>query len=226
MTAVVTPFRSTRYLGWVVSTLLAAQLAVALLAGSRFLAEIGLASRVDQGGVSAAEIDLLDRQLRQVSVTAIVLFFVTAVVWLVWEYLAYRNLESLGTVGTDTSPSGSVGWWFVPFANLVKPFRGVRDLWKGSAPDRSENWKMLPTWAVIGWWWATFLGSRIVVDMGLSMRTEASSLTGVVNGDRLTILGELMLATSALLAILVVRSVDARQGLRATWEGIPPRPDR
>ena len=57
-------------------------------------------------------------------------------------------------------------------------------------------------------------------------RAEAESLTGVANGDRLAIVGELMLATSALLAILIVRSVDARQGLRGTWEGIPPRPDQ
>jgi hypothetical protein len=221
-----TPFRSTKRLGWVVSALLAAQVAVALLAGSRFLTEIGLARRVDQGGISLAEVELLDRQLRQVSVTAIVLFFVTAVVWLVWEYLAYRNLESLGTFGTDTSPRGSVGWWFVPFANLVKPFRGVRDLWKGSDPNRFEDWNVIPTWDLIGWWWAMFLGSRVVVNMGLSMRTDATTPSGVANGDRFAIVGELLLATAAVLAIRIVRSVVNRQAGRAVWDGVPPRPDR
>lgn len=220
------PFRSTRRLGLIVSTLLAAQAAVALLTAAEFLSEIDLARRADHGGVSQAEVDLFYRQLRQLSVAAIVLFLVTVVFWLVWEYRAYANLESLGIVGTDTSPRGSVGWWFVPFANLVKPFRGVRDLWKGSGPGRFESWTVVPTWTVIGWWWATFLGSRVVVNAGITVREDATSGAGVAAGDRVAILGELVLATSAVLAILIVRSVDGRQAARAIEDEVPPRPDR
>jgi hypothetical protein len=220
------PITSTRWIGRVVSTLLAAHVVLALVAVARFLSEIDLVQRIDRGGITQAEVDELDRQLRQVSTIGIGLLVVTALCWLVWEYLAYRNLRELGATGRLVSPWGSVGWWFVPFANFVKPFVCIRDLWKASGTEPTAGWPTVQTWGVIGWWWATFLASRFITNIGLSLRDDAETIGAVTQGDRVVIFGELVLATSAVLAILIVRSIVDRQDARSIAPApVPPRPD-
>jgi heme/copper-type cytochrome/quinol oxidase subunit 2 len=46
----------------------------------------------------------------------------TIVFFLIWEYRAYKNLSALNAQNLEHSPGWAVGWWFIPFANLVKPF--------------------------------------------------------------------------------------------------------
>lgn len=60
-------------------------------------------------------------------VASMVLFFM-------WEYRAYGNLDSLGYPSARFSPGGSVGWYFCPVVNLWKPFQAMQDLWHGSGP--------------------------------------------------------------------------------------------
>ena len=52
----------------------------------------------------------------------------TVVVWLVWQHHATANLWSRGLPGLRFTPGWVVGWWFVPFANLVLPYLAMREL--------------------------------------------------------------------------------------------------
>jgi uncharacterized BrkB/YihY/UPF0761 family membrane protein len=42
----------------------------------------------------------------------------TGLAWFIWLHRAVANARSLG-VPTECTPGWAVGWWFVPFANLV-----------------------------------------------------------------------------------------------------------
>jgi hypothetical protein len=59
------------------------------------------------------------------------------------------------------TPGWAVGWWFVPFANLVKPFQTVRELWKASDPGAPDWWGS-ETLPVIGWWWGGYVVFNIL----------------------------------------------------------------
>lgn len=48
-----------------------------------------------------------------------------------WIYLTNANAHLLSDDMT-ISPAWSVGWFFVPFANLVKPYQGVKETWRAS----------------------------------------------------------------------------------------------
>ena len=45
------------------------------------------------------------------------------------------NVRALGANDLSISPGWSAGWFFVPFANLVKPFVAVREIWNASDSD-------------------------------------------------------------------------------------------
>ncbi|HEU0133846.1 MAG TPA: DUF4328 domain-containing protein [Allosphingosinicella sp.] len=76
-----------------------------------------------------------------------------------WIYLTNANAHLLSD-GMTISPGWSVGWFFVPFANLVKPYEGVKETWReshqsGGLHEEAES-QLLP------WWWGLWLLTNIL----------------------------------------------------------------
>src|SRR5688500_18010935 len=53
------------------------------------------------------------------------LFIAVVVFFLIWVYRAFNNLSALKPGNLEFSPGWAVGWWFIPFANLIKPFQAM-----------------------------------------------------------------------------------------------------
>ena len=70
-----------------------------------------------------------------VGLGALVLNLLAAVAFCVWIHRAASNLPALGRYGMKFTPGWCVGWFFIPFANLVKPFQAVKELWRASHPN-------------------------------------------------------------------------------------------
>lgn len=139
------------------------------------------------------------------------------VVFLIWLHRAYSNLSPLKARSLQSSPGWAVGWWFIPFANLVKPFQVVRELYNESDPDFDPDSEFLHVPAgtplKIGVWWAAFLIS------GFAARL-ADLLYG--NGDLpasdsfafVLLIAALFSTGAALLGAYIVRMVNVRQQAR------------
>ncbi|HKP70301.1 MAG TPA: DUF4328 domain-containing protein, partial [Pyrinomonadaceae bacterium] len=95
------------------------------------------------------------------------LHLVVIVGFLIWLYRAHANLDALGARNLEFTPGWAVGWWFIPFANLVKPYQAVREVWYESDPDADPNDKVFLTASLrtaptyMGVWWAMWLISNI-----------------------------------------------------------------
>ena len=81
----------------------------------------------------------------------------TIVVWMIWQHHATANLWARGFQSLQITPGWSVGWWFVPFANLVMPYVAVREVDRRSRTDGQFRTDTGP----VGWWWAAFLVSVV-----------------------------------------------------------------
>jgi hypothetical protein len=225
-------FRPTDRVGGLLTLLLALNATVSLVFGVTQVGELEVLERFRRGDpVSAGEIvEAIDRS-DLIGQIGLWLFVLTGVVWLLWQHRTHANLHAVGVPGLGFSPRWAVGWWLVPFANLVKPFQTVRELWKASSGD--EAWGALPTWPVIGWWWTCWVGGAIVgsaVGLVLRLRTDPVSVESLIDLDRLGLVLVIPSIATAILAIAIVRSVIQRQaGFAATvsvpGEVVPPRPD-
>ena len=60
--------------------------------------------------------------------TGFLVWLGTATAVLMWVHRAYRNLPALGARDMAYSPGWAVGWWFIPFLNLVRPYQVVREI--------------------------------------------------------------------------------------------------
>ena len=83
---------------------------------------------------------------------------ITAIFVLTWMYRAmesaHRRVPAL-----LISPAGAVGWFFVPIANLWKPYEAMVEIVQGNGPGgggRSRHRDM------VMWWWLAWLGRSCV----------------------------------------------------------------
>ena len=208
---------------------------VALLGLSSLLALVMVAFRLGEQGllarianlefVSEEEVTGSDARIAALAVVQIVTLVVTGIHWLVWQHRGQANLVAARVSGLRFTPGWAVGWWFVPFANLVKPFQTMRELWKSSGGE--EDWEHSRTWPVIGWWWAAWLTSGVLGRIGAGLIAGATSLEAIRSGSRVLLLTQLVVLAAAILAILLIRSVTERQRrLRARIADAGPLPAR
>ena len=198
---------------------------VALAVSVSTFLEVALLRRIARGGfVSTAEGLASDRRQQFLGALSILVLLGAVGAWLTWQHRAQTNLHGMGMVGLQFTPGWAVGWWFIPFANLVMPFQTVRELRRASDPEADRyRWHLIKTPALLGWWWAAWLvgniGGSFFVSYGTNEEARASVLAtgGMVRGVALIVLG-----VAAALAMAVVRDITHRQAERVRRYGDAP----
>ena len=144
-----------------------------------------------------------------VDVAGLFSLLVTTPLFLVWFHRAYRNAAALGAGGLRFSSGWAVGWWFVPIACLWMPCLAAVDIWKASggvtpaADGDLRRQDAAPTLVVL--WWVAWLAFLVM-----------ANVTGVLdnpndNSFLLSVLSNGATVLAAVLAIIVVMSVSARE---------------
>jgi hypothetical protein len=233
------PLRSIGRLTSAVVVLLGVQMLLMVAQAGAFIHRIGLLRKVEAGEfVSQSQGEAADNFVAAVGGIAAIALIATVVVWCVWQHHGQRNAVELSTTQLQFTPGWAVGWWFIPFANLVKPFQTVRELWKASHGDDAAQ--RLPTAAMIGWWWALWIASNIhiwfgpgqfSVGLGTSAWATPVTIEAAVNRDAWEIVSLVLSAGAAVLAIGIVRSVGRLQAVASATHvpappiALPPTPD-
>ncbi|MCB0711752.1 MAG: DUF4328 domain-containing protein [Ignavibacteriae bacterium] len=98
------------------------------------------------------------------------MFSIAAITFLTWFYRARKNVDVLEVEGVGYSHGATVGWWFVPFANLVTPYRVAKEIWIASnpatyEPGNSTLWLKDDEAKPVKTWWTFWLIFIIVERM-------------------------------------------------------------
>lgn len=139
----------------------------------------------------------------------------TAVLFCRWLHSAYHNVIVLqpqagrDVDGLTFTPGGAVAGFFIPFVNLWRPYRAVRELWDGSSMDESTDHAS----SVVGLWWAAWLAAQFVGRASDRMLRPDASDDLLVPGLMALTISELVWVVAAGLAIKVIRGVEERQEL-------------
>jgi hypothetical protein len=137
----------------------------------------------------------------------------TVIVFCLWMYRSYRNLQDMGVVGLGYSPRWAAGSVFVPIVNLFLPYLITQEMWKASDPDTrgALEWRDSRGSSVVSVWWALEVTSGIAFQVWLvtAVGSENDMETDVARG--IGIAANLMSILAALCAIGVVLRLHARQ---------------
>ena len=103
-------------------------------------------------------------------------FVVSIILVAMWIHRAHANLHEAGLPGLQTSPGWAVGWYFVPIANLFKPFQSMRELWRESHQTADSFSSDAP--GTLTLWWGLWIVGNILgnVSLRLGMMGDGSNL--------------------------------------------------
>lgn len=151
----------------------------------------------------------------------------SAVLFLMWIHRAYRVLEENGVPGLKHTPGWAVGWWFIPIANLAKPYEVVKEVFERSErnqPSASMSFtaQKESSW-IVGAWWLVWITACLATNVSSFMTSFNHSAEQYILSNWLGIAATVLFILAGGLAIMVVRDIDNRQR-RAFGSNAPIRP--
>lgn len=149
----------------------------------------------------------------------------TVIAFCIWIHRAASNVASLDTAMLGETPGWAVGWWFIPFANLYKPYVVVRQLWLSSRvePDGTYDPASVST-SLLPLWWTTWLIGNFAAS--LSSRFDGKDLAQA--GIMIGVVGSAAHVIAAVLLMRIIRGIDRGQEDRArrlATERLPQPPE-
>lgn len=137
------------------------------------------------------------------------IFLISAIAISFWLHRAHANLHEAGIEGLEYTPGWGVGWYFVPFASLIKPFQSMKELWNESHRVVSDNAGVAP--GNLALWWGLWLvggmlgniSGRMALSEDISIY-EASLPLGIVSS--------VGMIGAAVMILLIVKHITKVQG--------------
>jgi hypothetical protein len=147
-------------------------------------------------------------------IVANVVILPAAVTVLVWTYCAHANLRDNGLSGLNYSPAWSVASYFVPLANLVVPFRAMRELWNRS--EGEDQYQASGNVPDVGSWWTCFVAGNAIEFCLLGLRlintvTPLKILTPPTLNIGMIIFATLLLVGSAFFLFRIIGAITRAQ---------------
>lgn len=144
------------------------------------------------------------------AVLELIIYVATIVFFLMWLYRAYANLRAFNpSRRLDHSPGWAVGSFFIPFINLVVPYRAVKEAWQKSGPlDEALLSEPNPP-ATFPIWWLFWLLSSFAGN--ISLRVSFNENVPERVATMISIVASVLSIIAAVFAYLVVDSIDKRQ---------------
>jgi hypothetical protein len=197
------PFRSAATRSRWLLVLLAINLVVAIVSAVISLSGKGALAAFEAGEAGLTRLESFDAAFSINGQVELVVYIAAAIAWLAWQSRTIDNEAPLGIGPSKYTPRWGIGWWFVPFANLVMPYLVHRDIHERySGGVRSDRW-------LVASWWLVFILGGIASNVVGRVWLAAESLDELQSGLTLWVLSDLVAALSALLAILLVRRIQA-----------------
>ena len=172
------------------------QVASVLVAAYAVFAVLGSGAVVIQGPT-------VEGQFRSAEILQSIEFLVLiACVFVVgrWIYRASVNAHALGAEMTFT-PGWAVGWYFVPFANLVKPFQAMREIWQASHESSGGYEERVP---ILGVWWGLWITTNILSNV-------AWRLGELGVGPTIDMIAAGLTAPLCAVLIMIMRDIESSQ---------------
>lgn len=133
-----------------------------------------------------------------------------------WLYKASENVHTLNlNPKLENSTGWTIGWFFIPIANLWKSFQAVGEVYQASRtipnPEYRSNYKTAKFSKNINMWWLTYasqiLMGLVILFMSVSMGAQIAANPSSIDGDAMLGLFEniaiLTIVSTALMLISI-----------------------
>jgi F0F1-type ATP synthase assembly protein I len=103
-----------------------------------------------------------------------VLFIILGITFLRWIYRTNKNLSAYSGEQMSFTPGWSIGWYFIPIANLFKPYQAMKELWNVSHKKESADH------VILGCWWFFWIVSNFLGRLAFKIAMRAENAEGYI----------------------------------------------
>ncbi len=201
-------FKPLQTLGMAVVSLLGLLLLLELGSIVSSLFQIELLTRMQVGDFTMEEADANDMRQGCIGLVWLGTFIVTAIIFIIWNHRAYKNVDSFGGV-RSMGPGWAIGGWFVPFLNLVRPFQVMRECWAAAvATEEPVAMVNAPPWLSL--WWGLWIVNNILGNVVFRFE-EPQEISGYITNTWWYIASDVTSIAAGAAAIAVVLKVTRAQ---------------
>ena len=198
------PFRSAATRArWVVWLLMANVLLAIVSVGLSLWGKATMAG-YEAGDLDVADLDRFDALWQSSGLVAIAVYIPTVIAWLAWSSRTVDNEDALRIGPSKYTPRMAIAWWFLPFANLIVPYRVHRDIY-----DRYHRGVAAGAGIVV-LWWVVWLVDNIFGNVVGRYWLAAETFPALQTGLTLFVASALLTAVSAIIAITLVQRIQRR----------------
>jgi hypothetical protein len=168
---------------------------------------IGLLSDLDN--TTEDQLIAVDTAIAFIALGILGTFVLAGIAFLVWLRRVVANVPALGGDAPGTTPNMAVVWWFIPFANLVKPHGILSDIWRRLALTEAGAKS-----GIVTAWWLLFLAGNFVGQF--YARLPVPTTVEEFNGQMaLSIFDDLLVIFAGVLAVELILRIERRSSTRA-----------
>lgn len=124
-----------------------------------------------------------------------------AITFLRWVYRANKNLHILSSIPMAFSPGWSIGWYFIPIANLFKPYQAMKEIWLVAHRGGEKGI------AILGWWWFLWLVSSSLARLAMRIALRENNAQGYVHSAIANLASDAMDVILNIVAIMLVTAI-------------------
>jgi hypothetical protein len=173
------------------------------------LSDFGQMSLAGSGNITVESAAANDSRQQTIGFLYLGVYIATAVVFLRWIHRANLNCRGFGAAGMKFSPAWSIGCYFVPFLNLVRPYQAMKEIWQVSL--NPAQWTTQIGSALLGWWWTLWLISGFLGQMSFRMAMRVDSPSSLEAATTVSILSSLVEIPLIFVAFSMVSKISAMQ---------------
>jgi hypothetical protein len=144
-----------------------------------------------------------------IDLAQVISMLVTGFFCLKWIYRVSMNAHVLVAQGLTITPPWAMGWYFIPFANLLKPFQALKEAWQASV--NPSAWRSIDPPPLMRWWWGLWLASGVLGNISFRLSLEAKSLDMLTFSDFAQVAADLVGLPLNLVFIVLVRRLADHQ---------------
>ena len=160
----------------------------------------------------AVRAETIDRLSQIIGIGYIGVFFLCVLISAIWIYRAAWNARELQAFEGRITPGWAVGWFFVPFMCLWKPFQAIRQTWNSSTDAASDPDRATPGFIRV--WWGLWILTNIAGNVSFRLWSRAEEIDDMRAVAIFDIVTAPVSILTTMLFILLIRKVTAAQASR------------
>ncbi len=168
-----------------------------------------------QAGVYSSQEDAIiagkasDARQAMVGIFQMLVTAVSGILILVWIYRANARARQRGALNLRFTPGWSIGWYFIPIANLWKPFQAMNEIWRASTDP--ENWASKPASLILSWWWFFWIVSGMAGNASFRLSLRAKEIEELLAANIATQIADLVTIPLCIVFLVIVKRIDRMQ---------------